>query len=175
MATNQVWEQLINYEVFCDGARIPLGIASTELPEISWITQEISGTGIAGKLEANTLGHLESLELKLTFRALYEKPVVFLEQRAIILSLRGAQQQYDAGTGILKPVPIRIDARGRVKSGSLGSFEPAELTNPEVTFECDVIGVYVDNKELFFHDKYNFVARVNGKDYLAEVRAALGI
>lgn len=174
MSVNNVLEQVINYEVFVDGNRC-LGSASVELPEVTYKTQDISGAGIAGEYSANTLGHLESLELKITFRALFDKPVALLAQKAVQLSLRGAIQQYDSGTGTLKPLPVRVDARGRVKSAALGKLEPSELTDTEITFECDVISVKVNNVELFMHDKLNFVSRVNGTDYLAEVRAALGI
>lgn len=175
MSVQTVMEQVINFEVFIDGSRVPLAIATAELPELNYMTQTIKGAGIAGEYEANTLGHLESLELKLTFRALYDKPVALMEQRAILLSLRGAMQQYDAATGVLKPLPVRIDARGRIKGGALGKFEPGELTDSEVTFECDVVSVKVSNSEIFMHDKLNFISRVNGVDYLADVRSALGI
>ena len=57
----------------------------------------------------------------------------------------------------------------------MGKFEPSELTDTEITFECDVISIKVNNIELFMHDKMNFINRVNGTDYLASVRTALGI
>ena len=57
----------------------------------------------------------------------------------------------------------------------MGKFEPSELMDTEITFECDVISVKVNNIEYFMHDKLNFVNRVNGQDYLASVRLALGI
>ena len=174
MSTMDTLEQVQNYEVFVNGGRC-MGTGSVELPELQFMTQTIKGAGIAGELEASTLGHLQSLELKLTFRALYENPIALMEQKAVILSLRGAIQKYDTATGVLKTLPVRIDARGRIKSGALGKFEPSELTDTEITFECDVISAKVDNVELFMHDKLNFVNRVNGQDYLAPVRLALGI
>lgn len=174
MSMQDTLEQVINYEVFVDGGRC-LGTASVDLPELQYMTQTIKGAGIAGEYEAPTLGHLQSLEIKLTFRALYESPIALMEQKAVILSLRGAVQQYDSANGTLKPLPVRIDARGRIKGGAMGKFEPSELMDTEITFECDVISVKVNNIEYFMHDKLNFVNRVNGQDYLASVRLALGI
>ncbi|MBR4641577.1 MAG: phage major tail tube protein [Selenomonadaceae bacterium] len=174
MGMQDTLEQVINYEVFVDGGRC-LGTGSVELPELTYLTQDIKGAGIAGNYSAPTLGHLDSLELKLTFRALYESPIALMEQKAVILSLRGAVQQYDSANGTLKPLPVRIDARGRIKGGAMGKFEPSELMDTEITFECDVISVKVNNIEYFMHDKLNFVNRVNGQDYLASVRLALGI
>ncbi|MBR2519179.1 MAG: phage major tail tube protein [Selenomonadaceae bacterium] len=174
MGMQDTLEQVINYEVFVDGGRC-LGTASVDLPEINYMTQDIKGAGIAGQYSAPTLGHLDSLEIKLTFRAIYESPISLMEQKAVILSLRGAIQQYDSATGVLKALPVRIDGRGRIKGGAMGKFEPSELTDTEITFECDVISIKVNNVELFMHDKLNFVNRVNGQDYLAPVRLALGI
>lgn len=174
MSMQDTLEQVINYEVFVDGGRC-LGTASVDLPELQYMTQTIKGAGIAGEYEAPTLGHLQSLEIKLTFRALYESPIALMEQKAVILSLRGAVQQYDSANGTLKPLPVRIDARGRIKGGAMGKFEPSELMDTEITFECDVISVKINNIEYFMHDKLNFVNRVNGQDYLASVRLALGI
>ena len=174
MSMQDTLEQVINYEVFVNGGRC-LGTASVDLPELQYMTQTIKGAGIAGEYEAPTLGHLQSLEIKLTFRALYENPIALMEQKAVILSLRGAVQQYDSANGTLKPLPVRIDARGRIKGGAMGKFEPSELMDTEITFECDVISVKVNNIEYFMHDKLNFVNRVNGQDYLASVRLALGI
>ena len=174
MSTMDTLEQLQNYEVFVNGGRC-MGTASVELPDIQYMTQTIKGAGIAGEIESPTLGHLQSLELKLTFRALYENPIALMEQKAVILSLRGAVQKYDTADGVLKTLPVRIDARGRIKGGAMGKFEPSELMDTEITFECDVISVKVNNIEYFMHDKLNFVNRVNGQDYLAQVRAAIGI
>ena len=174
MSVQDTLEQVINYEIFIDGGRC-LGTASVELPELQYMTQTIKGAGIAGEYEAPTLGHLQSLEMKLTFRALFDKPVALMEQRAVQISCRGAIQQYDSAVGTLKPLPVRIDARGRIKGGAMGKFEPSELTDTEITFECDVISVKVNDVELFMHDKLNFVNRVNGTDYLSAVRIALGI
>ena len=174
MSTMDTLEQVQNYEVFVNGGRC-MGTASVDLPELQYMTQTIKGAGIAGEIEAPTLGHLQSLELKLTFRALYENPIALMEQKAVNLSLRGAIQKYDTGTGELKTLPVRIDARGRIKGGALGKLEPSELMDTEITFECDVISVKINNSEYFMHDKLNFVNRVNGKDYLASVRLALGI
>ena len=174
MSMQDTLEQVINYEVYVDGGRC-LGTASVDLPELQYMTQTIKGAGIAGEYEAPTLGHLQSLEIKLTFRALYENPIALMEQKAVILSLRAAVQQYDSANGTLKPLPVRIDARGRIKGGAMGKFEPSELMDTEITFECDVISVKVNNIEYFMHDKLNFVNRVNGQDYLASVRLALGI
>lgn len=174
LAVMNVLEQCVSYEIFCEGERFG-NSSSVELPEMNFKTQTISGAGIAGEYDAPTLGSLESCEIKITFRALYKKVTQLMKQRAVQLSMRGVVQQYDSGTGTLKPLPIRIDARGRVKSFAPGKFEPSELMDSELTFEADVLSVKVNNVEEMLIDKLNFIYRVDGTDYLAEVRTALGI
>ena len=174
MSVQDTLEQTINYEVYVDGGRC-LGTASLELPTLTYMTQTIKGAGIAGEYESPTLGHLQSLEMKLTFRALFDWPVSLMDSRVVQISCRGVMQRYDGVNGVRKHVPVQVDVRGRVKEGNLGKLEPNELTDTEITFECDVISVNVDRIEIFMHDKLNFVNRVNGQDYLASVRLALGI
>ena len=174
MNVNNILEQTINFEVFIDSNRC-LGSASCELPELNFATVEIAGSGIAGKIDAPTLGHFESIELKLTFRALYKPVVSLMAQKAVQLSLRAAVQQYDSGTGTLSPLPVRIDARGRIKNLAPGKFESSELMDSEITFEADVLSIKINNVEQLLIDKLNFIYRVDGKDYLAETRTALGI
>ena len=174
MAVQDVLEQVVNYEIFYEGERIG-NSSSVELPEISFTTTDISGAGIAGQYTAPTLGSLESCEIKLTFRALYKKLMRFMEQRAAQISLRGAVQQYDSTNGTLKVLPVRIDARGRVKSLEPCKFEPAETMDASITLEADVLSVKIDNVEELLIDKLNFIYRVGGTDYLAPVRVAIGI
>jgi hypothetical protein len=42
-------------------------------------------------------------------------------------------------------------------------------------FEVTYLKVSVDGKEIVEIDKYNYICRINGKDYLKEVRQALGL
>lgn len=175
MSVQDVLEQTINYEVYVEGGRC-LGTASVELPELQYMTQTIKGAGVAGEMDAPTLGHLQSLEMKLTFRALFDKPVELMQQRlATNLSCRGALQRYDATLGLVKVVRVRVDMRGRPKGINLGKLEPGELTDTEITFECDIISVKIDDREVFMHDKLNFINRIEGVDQLMDVRAALGL
>ena len=174
MSVQDVLEQTINYEIYVEGGRC-LGTASVELPELQYMTQTIKGAGIAGEMDAPTLGHLQSLEMKLTFRALFDKPVELMQQRlATNLSCRGALQRYDPMLGLTKVVRVQVDFRGRPKGLNLGKLEPGELTDTEITFGIDIISVKIDGKEVFMHDKLNFINRVEGVDQLLDVRLALG-
>lgn len=174
MAVNDVMQQDINYEVFVEGTRY-LGTASVDLPEINYMTSEIKGAGVAGQIDMPTLGHLENMELTLHWRSIFERPVNLLQQNAVMLSLRGAMQKYDAATGVLRPLPVRIDARCLTAGLTLGKLEPSEQTDTETKFTIDYLKITVNGVKEFEHDKFNFIHEIEGYDYLSATRAALGL
>ena len=174
MAINDVVQQTINYEVYVDGDRY-LGTASVDNPEITYLTNEISGAGIAGKVDMPTLSHLENMELTLHWRNIFERPTHLMNQHTNMLSLRSAMQRYDAALGIQNVYPIRIDVRSLSLSTVLGKLEPGEQTETESKFNLDYIKIMVGDVKVFEHDKFNYVHEVEGVDYLAPVRSALGL
>lgn len=174
MAVNDIVQQNINYEVFVDGNRY-LGTATVDLPDVQYITEEIAGAGIAGKIDVPTLSHIENFEVTLHWRSIFERPIYLLSQTSFMLSLRAAMQQYDAATGGLKVLSVRIELRALAVEANLGTLEPASNTETESKFHPDYIKILVDNQTLFEHDKFNFVHVANGNDFSAQVRAALGI
>ena len=174
MATNEVNQQNINYEVFVDGNRY-LGTASVDLPELNYMTSEIKGAGIAGQIDMPTLGHVENLECTLHWRSIFEKPVDLVTRDAIQLSLRGAMQMYDAGTGVRRALPVRCECRALLAGTTLGKLEPSEQTDTESKLVLDYVKIIIDGVEKFEHDTFNFIHKINGVDILADVRKALGL
>ena len=175
MSINNVIQQLINFEVYVEGNRY-LGTATVDLPEINYMTNELSGAGIAGKIDMPTLGHIENLEVTLHWRNIFERPLNLLDQYSTMFSLRGACQQYDAATGEHEVKPLRIDFRALSAGATLGKLEPSEQTDTESKFNIDYIKITFDNQGVLFeHDKFNFVLVVNGRDHLADTRTAIGL
>lgn len=174
MAINNVIEQTINYEVYAEGNRY-LGTASVDLPEFNYLSNEIKGAGVAGQIDVPTLGHIENLEITLHWRSIFERPLYLLDQDAVMLSLRGAMQQYDAATGTHKVVPLRIDVRALSSGATLGKLEPSEQTDTESKFNLDYIKISVNGSAIVEHDKFNYVHVVNGRDIMKDVRSALGL
>ena len=167
-------ETNINFEVFDGGNRL-LGMASVDLPEISFKTSDVSGGGIAGELSVPVTGATESLELNLKWRTLYKDAVKYLRHNVVNLSARAALQNYDSSKGEVKISPLRIDFRGRVKGVGLGSLKPAEQMESETKIECDYLKIKVDGNTTCEIDKYGYVYSVNSVDFMSDVRHALGL
>ena len=63
----KVDESVINFAVYEDSVEY-VGMAKASLPDLSALTQSISGAGIAGNVEAVILGHFDAMTLGLNFR-----------------------------------------------------------------------------------------------------------
>ena len=62
-------ETVIGFAVYEDATEY-IGISEVTLPEISNITEEISGAGIGGKIESVILGAIEAMSLTLNYMSL---------------------------------------------------------------------------------------------------------
>ncbi len=171
---NPVPEKLINFRVYLDGTDL-LGIADCELPDLEWMTETISGAGIAGEVDSPVLGHFQSMVLRLKWRVMTENAAVLAKSKAHQLDLRGAIQQYDAGAGEYKNYPLKVVVKAVPKKVGIGKLEVGKPQDNESEFEVNYLKVWVDGKEKIEIDKYNFIAMVDGEDYLADVRSNLGL
>lgn len=174
MAGNKISERLVNFRVYDDGNDL-LGVASVDLPELSAMTDTVSGAGVAGEVESPVLGHFGSMETTMTWRTIEPAAMKLAEQGAHPVEVRGSQQSYDAASGKVSTVPVRAVLRLIPKSISLGTFEPGSTTDTETTFETVYIKLYVNKKAIVEIDKYNFKCVINGVDYLEKVREDLGL
>lgn len=87
-------ETVIGFAVYEDATEY-IGISEVTLPEISNITEEISGAGIGGKIESVILGAIEAMSLTLNFRTVTNNAIKLHEPRQHNIDLRAAQQQKD--------------------------------------------------------------------------------
>lgn len=174
MIINEIPETLINFEVYEQGIRL-LGLADVTLPEMNQLTSEVSGAGIAGKIEVPVEGHFESMEVTLKWRTIYQPPLTLMKSGGTMLSIRGAMQHYEASLGKVQIVPVRCDVRARHTSTNLGEFSTGEQTETETKLVCDYVKLVVDDVTIIEFDIYNYVYTVNGSDLMSDVRRALGL
>jgi len=172
--SNQVPERLINFNVYNDSNRM-LGVATVEMPDIEAMTDTVSGAGIAGEVDSPILGHFGSMTTTVTFRTVTAEAMSLAGQKSHALEFRGSQQVYDAANGTYSTTPIRVAMRCIPKRVGLGSLEVGSTTDTENEFEVTYLKIFVDGSERIEIDKYNFKYVVDGVDYLASVRADLGL
>ena len=176
MAIKDVPQVLNNFEVYKSGTNRLYGMAKIKLPSLEHLSTEIKGNGIAGEISVNVRGAYSDLETTITFRGVRPDAVDFLEENSSHrLTAYGAFEYYDAGSGERKVVQFRADMRGTTKSLEFGEWEPGEAAEAELVLTLDYLKYSVDGKELLLIDKYNFISRVNGIDFLDAVRLALAL
>jgi P2 family phage contractile tail tube protein len=60
------------------------------------------------------------------------------------------------------------------KSFNMGNLNVGTNSDSSTEMECTYIKVWFDGKEVVELDKFNYIYRVNGVDYLESVRRDLG-
>ena len=168
-------EKLINFKCYLEGSSELAGMVDATIPDIEYMTETLSGAGIAGEIESTTLGHTGVMTMTLNFRSLVAKNVVMMKQKRYALELKGALQETDPGTGIIKVVPMSVSVRAVPKKGTLGKLTVAKPLDSANEFSIDYIKLTIGGETVVEIDKLNMIANMGGEDVLTEVRAAIGM
>lgn len=120
-------ETVIGFAVYEDATEY-IGISEVTLPEISNITEEISGAGIGGKIESVILGAIEAMSLTLNFRTVTNNAIKLHEPRQHNIDLRAAQQQKDTVKGTTEVVQtLKKNTKGYRRSMMQQAENPRNL------------------------------------------------
>ena len=163
----------ITFAVYEDATEF-VGVASATQPDISSKTATINGAGIAGDVEVPLSAQIEAMSMELTFHS-YEKNIAkLMEPRRHKLELREVVQYEDPVRGELlsgsqKHVYVAVP-----KSATGGSVAPATSGEVKIAFAVRSWTRYIDGKIDTEIDQLNGIYRINGIDYGASIRKALG-
>ncbi len=169
----KVDQSVINFAVFENSTEY-YGMAEVTLPEISSITEEVKGAGISGTLESVILGHLEAMTLTMNFRTVTKEAIALLEPRDHMLDLRVAQQGKDTVAGTITVTPVKHILVVQPKKLNPGKVSPATPAEASGEYAATYFATFIDGQKVLEIDILNFIYMVNGTDYLANVRKALG-
>ena len=164
---------ITNFAVYEDATEYH-GMAEVTLPEISTITEELKGAGINGTLNSPYAGHIEAMSLSLNFRTVTKEVLKLAEPRNHQIDLRASQQQFDAVAGMFKQTAIKhvlIVMPTKFNPGKLAIAASAEST---AEFSVSYFATFIDGVKVLEIDILNFIYFINGVDYLADVKKALG-
>ena len=171
---NIIPEKSINFKVYLNGTDL-LGVAEGTIPALEAMTSEVKGAGVAGVVESPVLGHFNSTNMTLTWRTPTDDFMKLFNHITNDLELFSALQQYDAGLGTYKVVPLQVSIRAITKTSTPGNLTVGDNMDTQTEFEVVRMKIYLDGKERVVMDKYNYIYKVDGVDRLAEVRTALGM
>ena len=140
------------------------------LPDFSALTEEMSGSGLLGKIQEAVMGHFGSQELEIPFLNLDDDIFSFADPLEVIdLNLRAAQQQLNKQSGTAGYRGIRIAVRGKLKSFKPGVLKQGGKMGSSITLELHYILVEIDGKTKMELDKLNQVYRIGDKDIMEEM------
>lgn len=166
-------QAIINFAAYEDATEF-LGMTEATLPEISNVVEEITGAGIGGNIEAVILGHIEAMTLTLNFRTVTAQSIRLTEPRTHNLDLRAAQQENNTTTGTVEVRAVKHVLRVVPKKYAPGKLASASAADASGEYAVSYYAVYIDGAKMLEIDPLNFIFYVNGTDYLAAVRSALG-
>ncbi len=170
----QVPEKLINFRVYKDGTDL-IGLADVSMPSFEAVTDTVKGAGLAGEIDSPVLGHFKSMEVQMNWRTVTKDNSFLSKPESVNLDLRGAQQVYDSSTGKFVTSKLKVVVRGVPKKFEMGKLDMGASVGSSNTLEVNYIKVSLDDKEVIELDKYNYIYKVDGEDWLADVREALGL
>lgn len=163
----------VNFDVYEDSIEY-LGAAQVTLPNLQQIAESFSGAGIAGNVEAVVRGHFDAMTLGLTFRTTTEDAIRLLKPERHVLDLRAARQDENTESGKIEITAIKYICVVLPKGLNLGNLAPHSRQDMNGDYALRYLAVYIDGKLVTEIDQLNYVCMIDGVDYLASVRAALG-
>ena len=162
-----------NFEVYEDKVNF-LGIASVTLPNLSFLTAQMSGSGIGGNVNAVIAGMVDAMQMTLNWRNLTNESASLSTPDLHNITLLADQQVED-------PINRKIEHRQHKhvfvaipNTMTGGSIAPASTGDANASYEVRYWAFYIDGVRQIEIDPLNMICYVNGVDYLAEVRANTG-
>ena len=163
---------LINRFTAYKGGKELIGVAGElTLPEITNLTDTMEGAGTGGNMDVPVVGLIEDMEMEIAFMSLCEGTFSIMDPtETASLTLNGAIQGSDTGTGAVGYVPVSISVRGLLKKFTPGSMKAGAKMNSSVTLGLNYYKIVLDGKTMLEIDRFNGVYTINGTDILKEVR-----
>lgn len=166
-------EAIIDFEVYEDSANL-VGVAKATLPDITFLTQTLSGAGITGNIEAVLIGMVDKMELGLDFRSVTDAAARLASPVKHRIELRVAEQIWDTVAVEKEIQAVKYVMVVVTKSTSTGAIAPASPADASGKYSVYYYAAYKNGKTLWELDPFNQICNINGVDYLADVRRALG-
>lgn len=162
-----------DFAVYEDATEL-LGQADLTLPDIQYITQEISGAGISGNIAATITGHVQAMSMTINFRTPTESAINLNKPGIHKIDARGCIDEMDLVTGQKVKVPVKYLMSVEATAFNPGKLAPAATADTNGTYSVWAISMYRDGKKAFEVNPGAYIFEVDGVDYLADVRKALG-
>lgn len=162
----------VNFAIYEDGDEF-VGMASVTMPTLGNKAESIEGAGIAGEIEA-IIPHISAMTLGLNFRVTTPASIRLSEPRRHTIDIRIAQEAEDPVSNEMTASPEKHVMVVIPKTHNVGNVAPASPSNGSGEYAVRYWATWLGDKKVREIDPMNMIYMVNGVDYLADVRKALG-
>ena len=167
-------QSVINFKIYEDGTEY-YGMANVQMPTLSNMTQTLTGAGVSGEIEEVVLGHQSAMTVTLNFRTTTPAAIRLSEPRRHVLDFRIANEDEDQLENELT-VPREKHVMTVIpKTHNVGQIAIGQPTNASGEYAVRYWATWLDGVKVREIDPMNMKYEVNGVDYLADVRAAIGM
>ena len=163
----------IDFAVYEDATEY-VGIASVTMPDVNQKVAVINGAGIGGDIEVPIPGHVDAMAMEMAFRNYSSNVAKLREPRRHKLELRPAKQYEDPVRGELVTAEVKHVLVVVPKSVTGGTIAPAAPEDIKISFSVRYLATFENGRKVTEIDPFNRIYMVNGVDYAAPVRKALG-
>lgn len=163
---------VINYGLYVGKSEFA-GITQVDLPNLSFMTSNLTGAGIAGEVEAVLLGQMKAMEITLKHTVLTKQGIQLSEPKMQTWELREVQQTMGSSGG-MSATGVKHVFKVFPKEMQGGTLKPQSTSDPNTVASVHYWAEYRDGKKVMELDPLNYICNVNGTDYLKAVRSALG-
>ena len=171
---NIIPEKITKFNVYSDDSRL-LGVADGNFPSLEFMTTEIKGSGIAGTLDSPGGGTFSSIVVTLNWRTTTKDFMQLAIPGSHTLDMYAELLSYNAGTGGYMADSLHFYLKAFTKKLDMGKLSDMESQEGSTEHEVYYMKVDINNQEQLLIDKYNYIYRVQGTDYLADTRRNIGM
>ena len=164
---------VINYTMYEGGSEY-IGMTQVDLPSLQFMSTVINGSGIAGEIETVLIGQMKAMEITLKHTLLTRPGISISAPRMHDWEFREVQQNMDNQTGAHTVTAVKHVIRAFPKQMDGGSLKAQSSSDPNTVASVYYWAEYRDGEKVLELDPINYICYVDGTDYLAPVRAAMG-
>lgn len=163
----------INLEIYENDVNL-LGVAKVQLPSIAYPCVTISGAGMMGEMEIPLYGMVNAMTLTINWLTPHGDAVRLMSPEKHQLDMRVAEEYWDVEQAEVGLWADKYVVIVRPKNASPGTVAPMGNADTSGEYAVYYFAAYRDGKQLWEVDKRSMKCVINGVDYMAPVRKALG-
>lgn len=163
---------VIAQKLLDDGQEVDDNVSCT-LPSVEHEAADMKGAGILGTINMPSTGQISSMVVSFAMKSINKNAASLARPGLHNLEIRFVKDVMTS-SGQMVPQGSKIFITGVQKKYDPGKVENSSTMDGSIDFEVIRYRQVIDNVETLLIDKKNYIYSVNGVDYMAQVKAALG-